>query len=619
MSDLNEKSDRVNIIDLSSFYFVRLFRGFSMSVQPGKMILAIIAVILLSFVGSLLDLLSGADNTVVSDDIYNFDHSSEIAWYAENCKIGGGDLSSVKEFRIAVIDGYTENILELIEKPVIKEAVGANPLEKVRSGKVYGLLEDKYSSIYEECRQQLKERYDITRKNTIEGFGRNKLASSEDISQFDFQQMRLLNEIEDKYFQIHQAMADGKLDMPAEDIVSQVIKVDVSAQGEAYKTDLEEYKSIKKKVIDVISLARALKIAKAMEGRGVFDAFAEFNLTRFHDLAVSLVLLDFEQVKNIVYDLAFGVVWMVKYHSVYFCFMYIIAFSILAIFGGAICRISALQITRGEHVGSMEALQFTWRRYKEFVVIPILPSLFVVVLGAAIAACSVCGSIPLVGPAFTAILLVLIFALGFLMAVVILGLTIGHGLMYPAVAVDNSDSFDSMSRAFTYIMHKPWHLASYTFIASVYGIICYVFLRSFVLIVFASVRTGFSPMWDIDAIWPIPTFTHLLPAIQWHLLCGSDTATAWLLRLGCLAIVLLLPGYACSYYYTTATQIYVLLRKHEDGTDMKECYLETHIDELLEECSKAEDDSVCEDSSMEESTNNEASEGDESKDDVTQS
>ncbi|MBN2843568.1 MAG: hypothetical protein JXM68_10780, partial [Sedimentisphaerales bacterium] len=78
------------------------------------------------------------------------------------------------------------------------------------------------------------------------------------------------------------------------------------------------------------------------------------------------------------------------------------------------------------------------------------------------------------------------------------------------------------------------------------------------------------------------SFTALLPAIQWHLLSGGEAVCAWLIRLACQSVVLILPAYACSYYYTTATQIYVMLRKHEDEIDLSECYLETHVNELFE-------------------------------------
>ncbi len=582
MSYLDEKPERVNIVDLSTFYFVRLFRGFSMSVQPGKIVLAVLIVISLYAVGWVLDLVAGSSHSVVSSNIYDFNSGSEIAWYAENCKQQNGTTGNVKNFRMAVIDGYTEQLLDILEMGFLADTVGDNPVELIRSGQVYDKLEKEYAALYEQCKGQLNERYEITRANTIESFGRSKATVINNESEFDFQQMRLLDDIDEKYIELSNAMVDGLVDYTNDDVLNNVVTIDVSKTGKDYSVDLVEYKKIRADIKHTILLARAMKISTAMDGKGVFEAFAEFKLTRIHDLAVSLVLLDFAQVKDNIYDLAFGSIWMVKNHTVYVVFLYLAAFTIYSILGGAICRISALQITRQEHVGAIEALQFSIRRFKTFMMIPIVPTMVIVIIGAIIALASVPGLIPYFGPVYLSVVMVILFFLGCLMTIVIIGLIVGHGLMYPAVAVDNSDAFDSMSRAFTYILHRPWHLAVYTFIASVYGIICYVFLRSFILIVFASVRTSLGPLWDIDAIWPLPTFTVLLPDIQWHLLCCGGASTAYLIRIGCLAFALLLPAYACSYYYTTATQIYILLRKHEDGVELDECYLETHINELFD-------------------------------------
>lgn len=585
MNFLNDQQGKMNVIDLSTFYFVRLFRGFSLSVQPGKMFLAVIIVILMYATGWLLDFLAGSRYSVLSDDIYDFNNSSEIAWYAANCKISEGSVANVKEFREAAIDSYTSQLLEVMALPVMKETIGDNPLRMIRSGQIGDILCEKYSSMFERNYNALAERHAITRANMIAGFSRNKQVSEEDKLEFDFQQMQLLDDIDAVYSQVSHAMVDGKAEEDVSALLGKVITVNTSLAGQEFATDQRICTSLKTEITDVITLARAVKVSQAMRGKGVFAAIADFKLTRLHNLAVSLVLLDFEKVKDIAYELAFGSIWMFRNHMFYVVVLYLAAFCVYAVFGGAICRIAALQVTRQEHVGTIEALLFSFRRFRQLFLVPVMPLLVAVVCGLGVTLLSWLSLIPIIGPVIMTISMAVMFGLGCLMAVVIIGLTVGHGLMYPAVTVDNADAFDAMSRAFTYILRKPWHLTAYTFIAAIYGIICYVFLRSFVLIVFACVRVCFTPGWDIDAIWPLPSFTNLMPAVQWHQLAGADTIYATIIILACQLFALALPAYALSYYYTTSTQIYIMLRKHEDEIELSECYLETHVNELFEEIS----------------------------------
>ena len=43
------------------------------------------------------------------------------------------------------------------------------------------------------------------------------------------------------------------------------------------------------------------------------------------------------------------------------------------------------------------------------------------------------------------------------MTLILLGLTGGFNLMYPTIAVEGSDSFDAISRSFSYVYARPAH------------------------------------------------------------------------------------------------------------------------------------------------------------------
>ena len=583
MSIPSEKSEKaVNVVDLSMFRFVRLFNGFSMSIQPMKIVLAIMIILSFYLAGGIMDIIAGEENRVLSNDVYEFNSGSEITWVAEN---RSGDVKpdmDVLEFRRKTIDSYTEELrMGLMTHPLLQDVVGDNPLEVIRSGRAYSLLKSKYREVYGNNLELLEQRYEITIANTEEGFDKRKSALAGNDADFDFQKRRLVEDISDAYLCLQEEMVSGNPKYSSHDLLNKVIVVDYSLTGELYHEDLKSQEKIKDDIDQVIKLARYMKVAKAIEGRGVFSALADFKLRRVHELAVGLVLLDFEKVKNNFFELVYAGSWMVQYHPLYTAILFAVGFAIYAVFGGAICRISALQVTRDERIGPMEALKFSGKRFWRLFFVPVTP-VFVVLIGVvAIALLSWVFAFPVIGQILQAVFMPVIYLIGFLMTIVVIGLAAGYGLMFPAVAVDNSEAFDAMSRSFSYILNKPWHAAFYAFLSAVYGIICYIFLRYFIFILFICIRTGVGLVLDKNLLWPEPIFSDFMPSIQWHLLSTSQTVSAVMFRIATLFFVLVLPGYGLSFFYTMATQIYVLLRRDEDGVDMDECYLETHISDLF--------------------------------------
>ena len=71
------------------------------------------------------------------------------------------------------------------------------------------------------------------------------------------------------------------------------------------------------------------------------------------------------------------------------------------------------------------------------------------------------------------------------MTLVCSGTVGGFNLMYPTVAVEGSDSFDAISRSFSYVFARPWRMLWYTVVAVVYGALCYLFVRYFIYVMLA--------------------------------------------------------------------------------------------------------------------------------------
>jgi hypothetical protein len=162
----------------------------------------------------------------------------------------------------------------------------------------------------------------------------------------------------------------------------------------------------------------------------------------------------------------------------------------------------------------------------------------------------------------------------------------GFNLMFPAVAYDGSDCFDAISRSFSYVYAKPWRMGFYTTIAAVYGAISYTFVRFFAFIlllvthrllelgVWVENSKGFC---KLTAIWPKPVFMKLLGSLDTATTTWTESIAAFLVYLFLLAVVGLVVSFVISFYFSTNTIIYSLMRHKVDNTALEDIY--TYFDE----------------------------------------
>jgi len=107
----------------------------------------------------------------------------------------------------------------------------------------------------------------------------------------------------------------------------------------------------------------------------------------------------------------------------------------------------------------------------------------IIVLGIGLIVAVVAGLvllIPWLGEIIVGALFFLALAAGFVMTLVLIGTAGGFNLMYPTIAVEGSDSFDAISRSFSYVYAKPWRMLFYSAVALAYGAITYLFVRLFI-------------------------------------------------------------------------------------------------------------------------------------------
>ncbi len=314
---------------------------------------------------------------------------------------------------------------------------------------------------------------------------------------------------------------------------------------------------------------------------GVFSTLWYSAAAGFHGVVYSLLLFDLPGVKaNITECLkTFGGTF--TDHYLYCIIFFVITLAVVSVAGGAICRIAALQFARREKPGLTEALRFSAKRFTSFFTAPLAPLGIIIFIGLFIFLLGLMGNIPRVGGLVMGIFMLLALIAGALIAVVLIGAIAGFNLMFPAVAYDDSDCFDAISRSFSYVYAKPWRMGFYTTIAVVHGAICYVFVRFFAfLLLWATywfLQLGvLGDNSKLTAIWQKPSFGSLRGLLV--LPGGTESVAAILVYLCLLAVVGLVVSYIISFYFSANTIIYSLMRNRVDNTALEDIY--THFEDV---------------------------------------
>ncbi len=289
-----------------------------------------------------------------------------------------------------------------------------------------------------------------------------------------------------------------------------------------------------------------------------------------------------------------------------------------AVFGGAITRMAAVQVARtNEKIGMTEALRFAWSRVQGYFSAPVIPLVFLLILTIFLWLYGLVGSWTLY---FGDIVVYGIFApimllIGLIMAVVLVGL-VGWPLMYSTISSEGSDSFDAISRSYSYVYQAPWNYLWYGLVALAYGAVV-VFFVGFMgslivflgkwgielaphpsdraptyLFVYSPTSFGWrdlllegSPASEVQKVSvayndgtqrlasePTPRYRD---SISWNNFIGAVLVNIWLYLL-----FLMIVGFGYSYFWSASTIIYLLMRRKVDDTDLDEIHLE---EEDLEE------------------------------------
>ncbi len=262
----------------------------------------------------------------------------------------------------------------------------------------------------------------------------------------------------------------------------------------------------------------------------------------------------------------------------------VLTFVIAAHLGAVISRLSALEFSGFEQPNLFHAVKFARGHLPAFLKAPLLPFAIILFLGLATAAVSLLGAIPFAGEIIVGLIFIVFLIVGFIVMLLMLGLLGGFNLLYPTLAVEGSDSFDALSRAFAYVYARPWRLVFYAILNLVYFIVTILFISfavylllafthafvSWGMTLFGMIDGAYSGLPKLETMWPVPRVNRLIQPINWWAMSGTEFIGACFLHFWIFTIVTCIGAYAVSYYFSSNTILYLLLRRAEDGQGLTE-------------------------------------------------
>jgi hypothetical protein len=289
------------------------------------------------------------------------------------------------------------------------------------------------------------------------------------------------------------------------------------------------------------------------------------------------------------------------WNHLYFTLVLLWTLATWAVFGGAITRMATVQLARKEKISIGEALRFTWARIASYFTAPLFPLVFVVAVLILLIVYGWLHMIPIVGDIVVDGLgWPLVLLAGLVMAVILVGL-LGWPLMYATISSEGSDSFDALSRSYSYVYGAPWHYLWNSVVAIAYGAVL-VFFVGFMgslmvylgkwgvsqgiaasaerepayLFVYAPTSFGWrqlllqgSPAVDAAGAIDAARYAEYLNGFTWYNKVGAGLVACWLYL-----IFLAIIGFGYSYFWSASTIIYLLMRRQVDDTELDEIYVE---------------------------------------------
>lgn len=238
------------------------------------------------------------------------------------------------------------------------------------------------------------------------------------------------------------------------------------------------------------------------------------------------------------------------------------ALIVWTIFGGTITRIAALQLTRQPSAGLLRSFRYTARRWPSYFGAPLFPLVGVLLTILILLPVGLLARAD-IGLTIVSVLWPLLLLAGLLLTVIGVGLFFGWPLMWGTLSTEGLDMFEALSRTYAYVYQRPWHFVGYVILAALLGAIGWVVVAKFMLLVLYFSAWGIS--WGSGA----ERFREILSALSGN---NLGIAGGGILEFWGLLMRLLTYAYGYSYFWTSASAIYLLLRHSTDDTEMDDIF-----------------------------------------------
>jgi hypothetical protein len=261
-----------------------------------------------------------------------------------------------------------------------------------------------------------------------------------------------------------------------------------------------------------------------------------------------------------------------------------------SVFGGAITRMAAVQFARNEKVSLPESLRYVWTRMWSYFFASLAPILIVGALAVLLWLFGVGNLIPVFAEFWDGLLFPLVLLGGLAMAVALFGM-IGWPMIHATLSAEGSDSFDALSRSYSYVYQSIWSYVWYTLVALAYGavVVFFVAFMGSLLVYLGKWGMSQTPGADYFNRNPSYMFVYAPTSYHWREMLTADAPAsavdpnnfrAWnwvgiaLVTAWTGLLFLMVIGFGYSYFWTAFTGIYLLMRRKVDDTDLDEVYLE---------------------------------------------
>ena len=311
-------------------------------------------------------------------------------------------------------------------------------------------------------------------------------------------------------------------------------------------------------------------------------------------------------------------------------YLFLILLSNVAVWafcGGVITRLAAVQLANKGPITLKQAVRFVAQRYLSYLGAPLVPLGIIGLVVVGLVLYGLVALIPFIGDiVLLGVGLPLVIVGGAIMTVFLVGL-VGYPMMYTTLSVegDQSDTFDALSRSVNYVYQAPWHYLWNWFVAIIYGAAVTLFV-----LFFASV-TVYVGKWAVgltaSGVWqdrkPEYLFIYAPESFGWKELLTKDSPYAvqgewvgldrdgntttestkvirqvyqykpvnqelyveskkefWMYNTWGAGIVcfwltlafLMMLGFSYSFFWSSATMIYFLMRKKVDEAELDEVF-----------------------------------------------